>query len=45
MVEAGYVDSRDNIIYKKEGVNENQGFYSVYTMSEGEEVYVVVVNV
>lgn len=45
MVEAGYVDSRDNIIYKKEGVNENQGLYSVYTMRDGEEAYVVVVNV
>lgn len=45
MVEAEYVDSHDNIIYKKEGVNENEGYYSVYTMRDGEEAYVVVVNV
>ncbi|MCL1702535.1 cell division site-positioning protein MapZ family protein [Lysinibacillus sp. Bpr_S20] len=45
MVEAEYVDSRDNIIYKKEGVTDNEGFYSVYTMRDGEEAYVVVVNV
>ena len=45
MVDAEYVDSRNNIIYKKEGVTENEGYYSVYTMCDGEEAYVVVVNV
>jgi hypothetical protein len=44
--ENGYIDSRDNIIYKKGSVNDNnEGFYSVYTMIDGQEVYVVTVNV
>jgi hypothetical protein len=44
--ENGYIDSRDNIIYKKGFVNDNnEGFYSVYTMIDGEEAYVVTVNV
>jgi septal ring-binding cell division protein DamX len=43
--ENGYIDSRSNIIYKKDSVNDNnEGFYSVYTMKDGEEVYVVYVN-
>lgn len=43
--ENGYIDSRDNIIYKKDSVNDNnEGFYSVYTMIDGEEFYVVYVN-
>ncbi|WP_071392813.1 cell division site-positioning protein MapZ family protein [Bacillus tuaregi] len=43
--ENGYIDSRDNIIYKKDSVNDNnEGFYAVYTMMDGEEVYVVYVN-
>jgi hypothetical protein len=43
--ENGYIDSRDNIIYKKDSVNDkNEGYYSVYTMIDGEEVYVVYVN-
>jgi hypothetical protein len=43
--ENGYIDSKDNIIYKKDSVNDNnEGFYSVYTMIDGEEVYVVYVN-
>lgn len=43
--ENGYIDSRDNIIYKKGSVNDkNEGFYSVYTMIDGKEVYVVYVN-
>jgi hypothetical protein len=41
-----YIDSRDNIIYKKGSVNDNnEGFYSVYTKIDGQEVYVVTVNV
>ena len=44
--ENGYIDSRDNIIYKKGSVNDNnEGFYSVYTIIDGQEVYVVTVNV
>ncbi|MEH7440186.1 cell division site-positioning protein MapZ family protein [Neobacillus drentensis] len=43
--ENGYIESRDNIIYKKDSVNDkNEGFYSVYTLIDGEEVYVVYVN-
>jgi hypothetical protein len=43
--ENGYIDSRSNIIYKKGSVNDNnEGFYSVYTMRDGQEVYVVYVN-
>jgi hypothetical protein len=45
MVEMGYVDSRDDIIYKKYKIADNQGLYEVYTKVDGEEVYVVVVNV
>lgn len=46
IVDAGYVDSRENIIYKKSSVNDNnEGLYSVYTKFEGREVNVVVVNV
>ena len=44
--ENGYIDSRDNIIYKKGSVNDNnEGFYSVYTIIDGQETYVVTVNV
>lgn len=43
--ENGYIDSRDNIIYKKDLVDDNnEGYYSVYTIIDGEEVYVVYVN-
>jgi hypothetical protein len=43
--ENGYIDSRSNIIYKKGSVNDNnEGYYSVYTMKDGQEVYVVYVN-
>lgn len=46
MVQLGYVDSKDNIIYKKYQINDNhEGMYEVYTKVDGKEVYVVVVNV
>jgi len=44
--ENGYIDSRDNIIYKKGPVNDkNEGFYLVYTIIDGKEVQIVTVNV
>jgi hypothetical protein len=45
MVDSGYIDSQENIIYKKYDVSDNEGLYGVYTNINGEEVYVVVVNV
>lgn len=38
----GYVDSLDNIWYEKTGIPE---YYDVFTMFDGETVYVVTVNV
>ena len=44
--ENGYIDSRDNIIYKKGHVNDkNEGYYLVYTIIDGKEVHMVTVNV
>lgn len=44
--ENGYIDSRENIIYKKGPVNDkNEGFYLVYTIIDGKEVQIVTVNV
>lgn len=47
MVQNGYVDSKENLIYKDGYIGgDNQGYYSVYTIDEnGEERYIVVVNV
>jgi len=46
MIDLGYIDSKDNIIYKKYQINDKQeGMYEVYTKVDGKEVYVVVVNV
>lgn len=46
VVENGYIDSRDNIIYKKGPVNnKNEGTYLVYTIIDGQEVHIVTVNV
>ncbi len=46
VVENGYIDSRDNIIYKKGPVNnKNEGTYLVYTIIDGQEVHMVTVNV
>lgn len=46
MIDLGYIDSKDNIIYKKNQINDKQeGMYEVYTKVDGKEIYVVVVNV
>ena len=46
VIENGYIDSRENMIYKKSFVNDkNEGFYSVYTIKDGKEVLMVTVNV
>ena len=46
VIENGYIDSRENMIYKKSFVNDkNEGFYSVYTIRDGKEVLMVTVNV
>jgi hypothetical protein len=46
VIENGYIDSRENFIYKKGPVNDkNEGFYLVYTIMDGKEVLIVTVNV
>ncbi|MBS4174253.1 cell division site-positioning protein MapZ family protein [Bacillus sp. FJAT-49736] len=45
LLENGYIDSLDNITYEKSDVINNEGYYSVYTEVDGEDQYVVTVNV
>lgn len=45
IIAKGYIDSKTNIIYKKNNVFNNQGYYEVYTKINGKEAYVVNVNV
>ncbi|WP_160724808.1 cell division site-positioning protein MapZ family protein [Bacillus sp. USDA818B3_A] len=45
MLENGYADSIDTIVYKKLQVANNEGFYEVYANWDGEFRYIVVVNV
>lgn len=45
MITNGYVNSKDEIRYKEYRVHNNQGFYEVYAVIDGEEVFIVVVNV
>ncbi|MFC0186738.1 cell division site-positioning protein MapZ family protein [Fictibacillus aquaticus] len=45
MVESGYADSIDTIRYEKGDVYNGQGYYTVYAELDGEEFYIVSVNV
>lgn len=45
MLERGYVDSIDTLRYEQSHTSDNQGFYTVYGKLDGEEQYIVVVNV
>lgn len=45
MVENGYADTKDSIWYTNGSIRNNEGYYEVYATWDGEERYIVVVNV
>ena len=44
MLEHGYADTLDSIVYKKSDVVNNEGFYEVWANWNGEIRYIVVVT-
>lgn len=45
MLARGYVDSKDQLIYKKGGIKNGEGYYNVKLIFNGNEVSLVAVNV
>ncbi|MGV8980073.1 cell division site-positioning protein MapZ family protein [Clostridium sp.] len=45
IIKNGYADSLNNIRYERANINNNQGYYKVYTKIDGKECFVVSVNV
>lgn len=45
MIKSGYVDSPNNLRYEKSSISNNQGYYKVYAKINGQECYLVSVNV